>query len=144
MVQKKNKDLKLKIRNSFMLNGKSYVSEKLINKIFKIIQHKTKKDYRLIFKLSLKNILTPISNVTVKKRKYVRLVPFFIRKEKRLLKTIKQIGFTNKRKKSKEKNFISNEIIKLSSNEGRLKNNFKILNQQFFINKNFTHFRWFI
>lgn len=144
MVQKKNKDLKLKIRNSFMLSGKSYVSEKLINNIFKIIQHKTKKDYRLIFKLSLKNILTPISNVTVKKRKYVRLVPIFIRKEKRLLKTIKQIGFTNKRKKFKEKNFISNEIIKLSSNEGRLKNNFKNLNQQFFINKNFTHFRWFI
>merc|ERR1712194_434367 len=90
--KKKNKDFKLLIRNSFMLNGKSYASEKLINKLFKNIQHRTKKDYRLIFKLSLKNLLTPISTATVKKRKYKRLVPFFIGKEKRILSTIKQIN----------------------------------------------------
>lgn len=144
MAQKKNKDFKLLIRNSFMLNGKSYASEKLIDKLFKNIQHRTKKDYRLIFKLSFKNLLTPISTVNVKKRKYKRLVPFFIGKEKRILSTIKQIGFINKNTKFREKNFIYNEIIKLSKNKGKLKNNFKNLNQQSFINKNFAHYRWFI
>ena len=98
MVQKRSKSLKVKIRNSFMKNGLSYVSEILISKLIKDIQYKTKKDYRLIFKLALKNILLSVSNVTVRKRKYTLIVPFFLKKENRIFKTIKNIGYINKKK----------------------------------------------
>ena len=138
MVQKKSKRLKVKIRNSFMKNGLSYVSEILISKLLKDIQYKTKKDHRLILKLALKNILVPVSNVTIRKRKYTVIVPFFLKKENRILKTIKNLGIINKKKFLKENVSISNEIIKLSNNKGKLKNNFRILNKQIFINKNFT------
>lgn len=144
MVQKKSKRLKVKIRNSFMKNGLSYVSEILISKLLKDIQYKTKKDHRLILKLALKNILVPVSNVTIRKRKYTVIVPFFLKKENRILKTIKNLGIINKKKILKENVSISNEIIKLSNNKGKLKNNFRILNKQIFINKNFTYYRWFL
>ena len=144
MVQKKSKRLKVKIRNSFMKNGLSYVSEILISKLLKDIQYKTKKDHRLILKLALKNILVPVSNVTIRKRKYTVIVPFFLKKENRILKSIKNLGIINKKKILKENVSISNEIIKLSNNKGKLKNNFRILNKQIFINKNFTYYRWFL
>jgi len=144
MVQKRSKSLKVKIRNSFMKNGLSYVSEILISKLLKDIQYKTKKDHRLIFKLALKNILVPVSNVTVRKRKYTVIVPFFLKKKDRILKTIKNIGSINKNFFFKDNVSLSNEIIKLSNNKGKLKNNFRILNKQIFINKNFTYYRWFL
>jgi ribosomal protein S7 len=144
MVQKRSKSLKVKIRNSFMKNGLSYVSEILISKLLKDIQYKTKKDHRLIFKLALKNILVPVSNVTVRKRKYTVIVPFFLKKKNRILKTIKNIGSINKFFFFKDNVSLSNEIIKLSTNKGKLKNNFIILNKQIFINKNFTYYRWFL
>lgn len=127
-----------------MKNGLSYVSEILISKLLKDIQYKTKKDHRLILKLALKNILVPVSNVTIRKRKYTVIVPFFLKKENRILKTIKNLGIINKKKILKENVSISNEIIKLSNNKGKLKNNFRILNKQIFINKNFTYYRWFL
>ena len=127
-----------------MKNGLSYVSEILISKLLKDIQYKTKKDHRLILKLALKNILVPVSNVTIRKRKYTVIVPFFLKKENRILKTIKNLGIINKKKFLKENVSISNEIIKLSNNKGKLKNNFRILNKQIFINKNFTYYRWFL
>jgi len=144
MVRKRSKSLKVKIRNSFMKNGLSYVSEILISKLLKDIQYKTKKDHRLIFKLALKNILVPVSNVTVRKRKYTVIVPFFLKKKDRILKTIKNIGSINKNFFFKDNVSLSNEIIKLSNNKGKLKNNFRILNKQIFINKNFTYYRWFL
>ena len=116
MVQKKSKRLKVKIRNSFMKNGLSYVSEILISKLLKDIQYKTKKDHRLILKLALKNILVPVSNVTIRKRKYTVIVPFFLKKKNKILKTIKNLGIINKKKILKENVSISNEIIKLSNN----------------------------
>lgn len=127
-----------------MKNGLSYVSEILISKLLKDIQYKTKKDHRLIFKLALKNILVPVSNVTVRKRKYTVIVPFFLKKKDRILKTIKNIGSINKNFFFKDNVSLSNEIIKLSNNKGKLKNNFRILNKQIFINKNFTYYRWFL
>ena len=52
-----------------MLNGKDNLSEKIVNTTFKGIQKKTKKDCRLVFKLALKNTLTPLANIVIKKKK---------------------------------------------------------------------------
>ena len=67
MVQKKNN--KIFFSKSLMLNGKGSLSEKLVNITLKGIQKKTKKDCRLVFKLALKNTLTPLSNIVIKKKK---------------------------------------------------------------------------
>ena len=138
MVQKKINYFNV-LKNSVMVNGKSHLAEKITKNTFKNIQLKTKKDYKKVFKLSLKNSLIYFSTVKVKKRKFQRLIPFFILKEKRILKTIKYLGVLNK------KNLILNDdIIKIANNKGVIQTNLKNINQQFFINKNFTHYRWFI
>ena len=117
-----------------MIDGKRNLSERLLQNILKNIQKKTKKNYLIVFKLALKNILLPISTVKVKKRKFQRTIPFFIVKEKRILKTIKYLGFLNKSNKQK---FIQNEIINLSNNKGIIKNYLKTLNHQGFLNKTY-------
>lgn len=144
MALRKNKNYKKKIISSFMISGKKHVSEKLIHNIFKNIQSTSKKDFKLIFKLAIKNLVTPISTVTIKKRKYTRIVPFFLQKKKRILYTIKQIGSMNIHSKFIKTNFFFNEILLLANNKGQIKNKLKSLNQLSCINKNFTHFRWFI
>lgn len=140
MVQKKLKYYK-KIKNSFMLDGKSHVAEKLFLNTLKNVQSTSRKEHITVFKLALKNILTPISTITIKKRKFQRSIPFFIAKEKRISQTIKYLGFLNKKNK---KTFIYSEIIKAANNKGVFKNNLNVSNQQSFVNKNFAHYRWFL
>merc|ERR1712106_435158 len=78
--------------NSIMMNGKSHLSEKLVKDFFKGMQKKTKKDCVMVFKLALKNTLTPVSHLTIKKRKKQKsYIPFFLLKKKRIPKVIKQI-----------------------------------------------------
>ena len=94
MVQKKINYFNV-LKNSVMISGKSILAEKITKNTLKNIQLKTKKDYKKVFKLSLKNSLLYISTVKVKKRKFQRLIPFFILKEKRISKTIKYLGSLN-------------------------------------------------
>jgi len=138
MAQKKINYFNI-IKNSVMTNGKSHLAEKITKNSLKNIQLKTKKDYKKVFKLSLKNSLIYISTIKVKKRKFQRLIPFFILKEKRILKTIKYLGSLNKKTP-----FLNDEIIKIANNKGIIQTNLKTINHQFFINKNYTHYRWFI
>lgn len=138
MAQKKINYFNI-LKNSVMTNGKSHLAEKITKNSLKNIQLKTKKDYKKVFKLSLKNSLIYISTIKVKKRKFQRLIPFFILKEKRILKTIKYLGSLNKKTP-----FLNDEIIKIANNKGIIQTNLKTINHQFFINKNYTHYRWFI
>ena len=138
MVQKKINHFNV-LKNSVMISGKSILAEKITKNTLKNIQLKTKKDYKKVFKLSLKNSLLYISTVKVKKRKFQRLIPFFILKEKRISKTIKYLGSLNKKNP-----FLNDEILKIANNKGVIQTNLKTINQQFFINKNYTHYRWFI
>jgi len=138
MVQKKINYFNV-LKNSVMISGKSILAEKITKNTLKNIQLKTKKDYKKVFKLSLKNSLLYISTVKVKKRKFQRLIPFFILKEKRISKTIKYLGSLNKKNP-----FLNDEILKIANNKGVIQTNLKTINQQFFINKNYTHYRWFI
>lgn len=138
MVQKKINYFSV-LKNSVMDSGKSHLAEKITKNTLKNIQLKTKKDYKKVFKLSLKNSLIYISTVKVKKRKFQRLIPFFILKEKRILKTIKYLGSLNKKNLT-----LNDDIIKIANNKGIIQTNLKTINQQFFINKNYTHYRWFI
>ena len=138
MVQKKINYFNV-LKNSVMISGKSILAEKITKNTLKNIQLKTKKDYKKVIKLSLKNSLLYISTVKVKKRKFQRLIPFFILKEKRISKTIKYLGSLNKKNP-----FLNDEILKIANNKGVIQTNLKTINQQFFINKNYTHYRWFI
>ena len=119
-----------------MRNGKGHLSEKILTRLLKGIQQKTKKNGKIVLKLSFKNILTPISTIEINRsRKNKTSIPFFLVKDKRIPKIIKSIcGF--------EGNFL-NEILKLAENKGSLKKNLKSKTQSSFIHKNFSHFRWF-
>ena len=119
-----------------MRNGKGHLSEKIITRLLKGIQQKTKKNGMIVLKLSFKNILTPVSTVEINKsRRNKTSIPFFLVKKKRIPKIIKSIC-------SLEGNLL-NEILKLAENKGFLKKNLKSKNQSSFINKSFSHFRWF-
>jgi len=143
MELRKNKKTKKVFSNSIMMSGKSHLSEKLVKDFFKGMQKKTKKDCVIVFKLALKNTLTPVSHVTIKKRKKQKsFIPFFLLKKKRIPKVIKQIC-SNISKFKFEGNLFLNEIIKLANNKGVLKNTLKSTNNVSFFNKNFAHFRWF-
>ena len=145
MVLKKNKTNKIAFLNSVMLDGKGHLAENLAHKLFAGIQKKTKKDYRLVFKLALKNTLIPVSNISIRKRKRKRkksYIPFLLVKEKRIYKVIKQICSNTSKFTFKDNAFL-NEIIKLANNKGLLKNTLKSTSQLAFLNKNFSHFRWF-
>ena len=135
MVRKKI-SYKIVFSNYIMRNGKSHLSEKIFTRLLKGIQQKTKKNGLIVLKLSFKNILMPISTIKINKvRKNKTSIPFFLVKEKRVPKIIKSIcGFEGD---------LLNEILKLANNKGSLKSFLKDENQLSFINKNFSHFRWF-
>jgi len=145
MEQKKIKNYKKVFLNSIMRNGKGNLSENLFIELLKGMQKKSKKNCILILKLAFKNILTPISNVTIKKRKRKikkSYIPFILRKEKRIPKAIKSICCTKDTISFNGTTFLNN-ILKLANNKGLLKTHIKVKNNTSFLNKNLAHFRWF-
>lgn len=139
---KHNKNLKLKIINYLMKNGKKSVSKKILKKTMRIFYHNNKKSFKSIYSVSLKNALIPLANITIKKRKRKIFVPFLINNEKRVLLAVKKISSFNS-KSIKKSICLYNEIIHLANNKGNLSINNKETNKISFINKNFAHFRWF-
>ena len=142
MVQKKNKNYRSVFSNSIMKSGKGHLSENLVVGLLKDIQKKTKKNGILVLKLSFKNILVPVSVIEINRRnrKNKNSIPFILPKEKRIPKIIKYICSNDLKLK---RNVFLNEILKLAENRGSIKNYLKSKNQISFLNKGFSHFRWF-
>ena len=142
-MERKKKNYKLFTQNVLMANGNSCSSEKIINNFFKAIQKKTKKDYKIVYKLAIKNTVSTVSNIEIKKRKKRYYVPFFIKKHNRVYRTIKFICSVKNITAFKNKLFLS-EIINLSNNKPSLiKLSVNSVNSKSFTNKNFASFRWF-
>ena len=140
MVQKKK--IKIFTQNVLMSNGNKWSSEKVTRDILKEVQKTTKKDYKLVYMLAIKNANNILSNIEIKRRKNIFYIPFFNKKKKRIFNTIRLICLqkTNKRKI----NIISEEIIKLSRNKkSRTKVSISVINSTSFINKHFANYRWF-
>ena len=83
-----------------MSNGNKWSSEKVARDILKEVQKTTKKDYKLVYMLAIKNANNILSNIEIKRRKNIFYIPFFNKKKKRIFNTIRLICLqkTNKRK----------------------------------------------
>lgn len=65
-----------------MSNGNKWSSEKVTRDILKEVQKKTKKDYKLVYMLAIKNANNILSNIEIKRRKNIFYIPFFNKKKK--------------------------------------------------------------
>jgi ribosomal protein S7 len=151
-MKKKIYNIKNKIVNHIMIDGKKKTSEKLFLKSFKQLQTNSKKQTKKFFQLCLINA-TPIfklhqsSNKKVKKKKRkIRIMPVFINSMfNRLSLGIKFI-IKNIRKKKSNTYFYSKltqEILLLSENKGFISDITKENCKKILLNKRYTkHYRW--
>ena len=79
MVQKKK--IKIFTQNVLMSNGNKWSSEKVTRDILKEVQKTTKKDYKLVYMLAIKNANNILSNIEIKRRKNIFYIPFFNKKK---------------------------------------------------------------
>ena len=128
--------------NYITKKGLKNTSEKLFKKSLKNIQRHTKKNSKIIIKLSLKNVYPVISFIKIKRNKSITSIPFFLKKNKRLLNTIKSLVKESFSTKNFSKNF-PNELIQSSNNRGLIKSNSVKTHSTAFVNKKFSHYRWF-
>jgi len=129
--------------NFLTYKGKKSVSEKLLNKSLRKIQKTVLKNSKLLLKVSIRNLSPVLSSTKIKRRKAVTLVPFFLKKPKRLSQSIKLIVKGSKTHKSNFIKTFSKEVIDSSNNKGIIKSKIKDIHFNSFNNKNFSHFRWF-
>ena len=64
-----------------MSNGNKWSSEKVTRDILKEVQKTTKKDYKLVYMLAIKNANNILSNIEIKRRKNIFYIPFFNKKK---------------------------------------------------------------
>ena len=143
MVVKNKVNIKSLLLNFITLKGNKFKSEKLLDTSLRELQKSTSKNSKSILKLSLRNISPIVDTIKIKRRKTVTLVPFFLKKDKRLSHAIKLIIKNSKSNNSKFSFGLSKEVIDSSNNKGFVKNKVLNLHSMSFVNKNFSHFRWF-
>lgn len=144
MLKKKENNTKTIILKTLTLKGNKYTSEKLFDQSIRKIQKTSLKNSKSVIKISLKNISPVLSSLKIRKRKTITLVPFFLKKSKRLSHAIKLI--VKKSQERKKKEFISEfseEILSSSNNKGYSKSTVLNSHVSSFMNKNFSNFRWF-
>jgi len=146
MAQKKTQNkffLKSILINNFMLNGKKETSEKIVSQSFKITQKNSLKETNSIFKTSLKNISPVLDSIKIKNRKSFKHIPFFLIKPKRISNSIKIIVHNSKDNKQRLTDNFYKLLISSAANNGKIKEKIKELHNNSFVNKNFSHYRWF-
>ena len=139
LSRKHSKDIFI---NYLTKKGLKNTSEKIFKKSIKDIQRLTKKNSKIIIKLSLKNVYPVFSFINIKRNKSTTSIPFFLKKSKRLSNTINFLVKESFSKKKNSKNFPF-ELIQSSNNKGLIKSNSVKTHSTAFINKKFSHYRWF-
>lgn len=147
---KKNSQLRVKITNAFMLNGKKWTTEKILLQASKRAQKITKKNFRSIFHLALINSTLPfeINEQSLKKgkRKSTRNIPSFISNDSlRVMKTLKRLKKISKKSKGSISfcdSFVK-EILSSSTTKGVMLEKKEELHKQILSNKRYlSRFRW--
>lgn len=149
--QKKNIEIKNKLINHIIINGKKNKSEKIIWKSFKTLQTISKKSSKRLLQLALVST-TPIfkiNTITQKKRKKKKqkskIIPAFIsNKASRISFAIKFIVSTSKKtKKQKLLKQLSEEILLSLKNKSTAIEMKKDKQKQAFLNRHlFKYYRW--
>ena len=144
--QKKNIEIKNKLINHLIINGKKNKSEKIVWKSIKTLQTISKKSSKKLLQLALVSS-TPIfkiNTITQKKRKKKKqkskIIPAFISsKMSRISFAIKFIITTVKKKK----NTLPEEIILSSKGKSTAVEIKKDIQKQAFLNRHlFKYYRW--
>lgn len=144
MVQK-NKT-KFNFIKFLTLNGNKETSEKIFLELIKIANKNLKKDFYSLTKLVIKNRISLLSLLKIKKRKHFIILPFFLKKSNRTVNSIKSIIKASRTRK--------NESIEMAlykeysdainyNNKPNKKNSQRETHVLASINKNFATYRWF-
>lgn len=141
MVQKKTK---FNFIQFLILNGKKARSEKIFLNLIKVINKNFKKNFFSLTKLVIKNKISIVSILKIKKRKHSIILPFFLKKSFRTINSIKLIISNSRSKKQipinialyqEYRDSLNNKTFKSSSNRET-----HVLAS---LNKNFATYRWF-
>ena len=143
MAVKNKTNTKSLLLNFIMSKGHKSKSEKLFDISLRELQKNNIKNSKLVLKLSLRNVSPTVSSIRIKRRKMTTLVPFFLRKHNRLAQAVKLIVTNSNSKSSKFALGLSKEVLESSNNRGSVKNQVINIHTNSFVNKNFSHFRWF-
>lgn len=149
--QKKKFEIKNKLINHLVINGKKNKSEKIVFKSIKVLQTISKKSSKNLVQLALIST-TPIfkiSTITQKKRKKKKqkskIIPTFIAtKTSRVSFAIKFIVDTVKKRKNQTVlQKLSEEILLASNGKSNAIEAKKETQKQVFLNRNlFQYYRW--
>lgn len=142
MVQKRTK---FNFIQSLILNGKKATSEKIFLNLIKMTNKNFKKDFFSLTKLVIKNKISVVSILKIKKRKHSIILPFFLKKSFRTIYSIKSIISNSRSRKQTSINIAlyqeyrdslyNNKTVKNNSNREK-----HVLAS---LNKNFATYRWF-
>ena len=150
LKKNKNFELKSKIVNTLMINGKKKTSEKILLKSVKLVQKSTNKNFKSLLTLSLINSAPAfkINEQVVKKgkRKAVRNIPAFIMSDylriTNALKSTKNLVFSNRNSTSFYEAFVK-EILASASLKSQIIDRKNELQKQVLINRRYlSKFRW--
>lgn len=141
MVQKKTK---FNFIQFLILNGKKATSEKIFLNLIKMTNKNFKKDFFSLTKLVIKNKISIVSILKIKKRKHSIILPFFLKKSYRTINSIKLIISNSKSKKQTPIYRALYQEYLDSLNNKTVKNNYNRENHVLAsLNKNFATYRWF-
>ena len=141
MVQKRTKS---NFIQSLILNGKKATSEKIFLNLIKMTNKNFKKDFFSLTKLVIKNKISVVSILKIKKRKHSIILPFFLKKSFRTIHSIKSIISNSRLRKQTSINIALYQEYRDSLYNKTVKNN---SNREKHVlaslNKNFATYRWF-
>lgn len=141
MIQKQI-NLKIKMFNLLMVDGKKQTREKEIFKTFKNLQKTNEKNHNEILKQAIVNLTptTQIRQIRKKKRKSIKEFPYILNKRNRLSLGLKFMLQTSTRSSDRA---LSSELILLAGKKSE-KIRVKESNHVLALNeKKYSFFRWF-
>jgi ribosomal protein S7 len=144
------KEIKQKIFNLIMKNGKKQTSEKLFLKSVKLLQKSSKKNTINIMKTSIVNS-SPLTKMRIyrrnkkRKTKHVISFPFLLTFKQKNTLGIKNLILLSQDQKN-SKSFFNNfydQLINASNKQGKIIENISKQHNESFLKKKFSNFRWF-
>lgn len=138
-----NSVLVSKLINSFMLDGKKGVAQKVIYDAFEIVKDKTGKDPLEVFTEGLNNIMPSLE---VKARRVggaTYQVPIEVRPERRQALGLRWLtAYTRKRNEKTTKERLAYELMDAANNTGSAVKKREDTHKMAESNKAFAHYRW--
>jgi len=138
-------NIKLKLFNSLMLEGKKRTTEKLVLKSLKRFQKSNfKKDSKEFIKVSLLNSAPSVQIKQIKKKRKNIEFPFLLNNDLKISYGLKSLIKNSRIQRSQPfyKSF-QLELVNSSNLQGTSVNNKKQIHENAFLKKKYANYRWF-